>query len=196
MSWFLQEFSNSIADTDKESKPVRAVIPVEISPVKFRDWNQKAKDADMLMEDWIIKLVDQAAGDDERTANIADFPEAPSFELPFYGSVAAGEQITTQLEGETAKVSKSYPTGYFVVEVNGESMMPTLDDGERIVCETKEHTPADGKVCIVSDGHGSCVKRFDRKRKAFVSDNLEFPDLTPISEVTLQGYYVETLPSE
>ena len=128
-------------------------------------------------------------------SHVDEVNKTVSFPLPFYGAAAAGEQVSSQLEGETVQVAKEYPSGYFVVEVNGQSMEPTLQDGSRIVCEPKEFSPANGKVYVVSDGQGSSVKRYDGKKKAFVSDNKNFPDLTPVGEVKIQGLYVETIPA-
>lgn len=118
--------------------------------------------------------------------------ESQGFELPFLGAVAAGEPVAAALN-ETVPTSKKFPEGFFVVEVNGRSMEPTLPDGSRIVCEPKEFTPANGAICIISDGQGSSVKRFDRAKKAYVSDNPDFPDLVAVGEVKLQGVFVEII---
>jgi SOS-response transcriptional repressor LexA len=143
---------------------------------------QKAED---LYHDAVIDFVD----------NLLTIDKTSNFEIPFHGYAAAGSPIVSQLNGETVCLAKKYPPGYFVIEVNGHSMEPTIPDGCRIVCEPKEYTPKHGKVCVISDGHGSSLKRYDGKRKAFVSDNPAFPDFTPVDEVKLQGYFVEVLPS-
>lgn len=124
-------------------------------------------------------------------------PSTITFTLPFLGAVAAGQPVEAPRHRETITVNKPYPEGTFVVEVNGESMHPTLRDGDRIVIEGSTQarpkiSPKDGKICVVSNGSGSLVKLFDRKR-GFVSINRNFPDVVPSDELRLQGYYIETL---
>lgn len=149
-----------------------------------------------------LAVLDLEAGNSPASQDLANSEIAPevgkivTFELPFYGYAAAGTPVISQLTGETSHVFKKYPAGYFVIAVNGQSMEPTLPDGSRIVCEPREYTPKHGKICIISDGYGSSVKRYDGKRKAFVSDNPEYPDFTPVDEVKLQGYFVELLSEE
>lgn len=176
------------------------VINLEVSPEKFDQWNRASLEAGLIIRDWAIQGLDRMAR--EEFAKVTDFPKVAedeatyhAFTLPFYGAAAAGSQVTSQIKGDTLTTSKKYPAGYFIIEVNGQSMEPTLPDGSRIICEPKEYTPKNGKICIISDGHGSSVKRYDGKRKVFVSDNPEFPDFTPVDEVKLQGYFVEVLPS-
>lgn len=159
--------------------------------------------------EWIVQRIrdylaflDADAGNSSASLDLATLDNVPeagkivTFELPFLGYAAAGSPVISQLTGETSHVPKKYPAGYFVVAINGQSMEPTLPDGSRIVCEPREYTPKHGKICIISDGHGSSVKRYDGKRKAFVSDNPDFPDFTPVDEVKLQGYFVEILPED
>jgi repressor LexA len=117
--------------------------------------------------------------------------------LPFLGVVAAGQPVEAPRHQETITVHKPYPEGAFVAEVSGASMEPTLYDGDRIVIEgatvaRPKISPKDGKICVVSNGLGSLVKLFDRKR-GFVSINPRFPDVVPSDELRLQGYYLETL---
>ena len=54
-------------------------------------------------------------------------------------------------------------------------------------------TPKYGKPCIVSDGQGSYLKKWNSKRKVFESVNPDFNDVTPGAEAKLQGYPVEKL---
>jgi SOS-response transcriptional repressor LexA len=122
---------------------------------------------------------------------------SPIYTLPFLGAVAAGQPIEAPRNNETISVPKAYPLGHYVVEVNGASMEPDLHDGDRLLIEGSttarpKLSPKNGKICVVSDGTGSLIKLFDRKR-GFVSLNPAYPDVVPTDELRLQGYYVETL---
>lgn len=111
--------------------------------------------------------------------------------LPFVGQVAAGSPLSSEFE-EVVKVSRDYGEGYFVVEVNGASMEPELQDGDLIVVKGSDaYTPANGRVCVVSDGTGSSVKKWNRRAGLFESLNPDFPDLEPTEDLVFQGYYVE-----
>jgi SOS-response transcriptional repressor LexA len=185
---FMEQYD---AERDIEAEHLD-VINLEISAERFDAWNRAALAEGKIIRDWAVEGLDRLAK--AEFAKIASFESVSLFELPLFGLAAAGSPIVSQLVGETVAVPKKFPDGYFVIEVNGHSMEPTLPDGCRIVCEPREYIPKHGKVCIISDGHGSSVKRYDGKRKAFVSDNPAFPDFTPVDEVKLQGYFVEILP--
>ena len=119
-----------------------------------------------------------------------DEVEPMTFPAPFYGAVAAGEPVEVPLN-EEIMIGEECPPDHFVVEVNGESMEPTLMDGDRILCDGHEkYTPRHGAICIISDGHGSSVKRWNRKKGVFESDNPDYPDLVLGDECKLQGYFV------
>lgn len=116
--------------------------------------------------------------------------EAGGFTLPYLGAVAAGDPVADEL-AEVVTVRKNYPKGHFVVRVTGESMLPELEDGDLIVVDGRDaHTPGTGRVCVVSDGRGSVVKRWNRKRGVFESLNENFADLVPGEETIFQGYFV------
>ena len=119
--------------------------------------------------------------------------EEVSYSLPYLGSVAAGEAVDIVAEDEDeVRVWRRFPKGHFVVRVTGESMLPELEDGDLIVVDSRDcFTPAHGRLCVVSEGRGSVVKRWDRKRGVFESLNREFADLEPSEETVFQGYFVE-----
>jgi len=123
--------------------------------------------------------------------------EEVSYSLPYLGSVAAGEAVDIVAEDEDeVRVWRRFPKGHFVVRVTGESMLPELEDGDLIVVDSRDcFTPAHGRLCVVSEGRGSVVKRWDRKRGVFESLNREFADLEPSEETVFQGYFVEKVES-
>jgi len=118
---------------------------------------------------------------------------AASHVLPFLGAVAAGEPVEAP-RNETLPVPKEYEPGHFVVEINGRSGEPKFHDGERWIVDGRNcYTPKSGKPCIVSDGSGSYLKKWNRKSGVFEPINPEFPDVIPGEEAKLQGYPVEKL---
>jgi len=122
-----------------------------------------------------------------------DPAEVIPFTLPFLGAVAAGEPVEAP-RNETLSVPKSFPKGHFIVEINGRSGEPKFQDGERWVIDGRDcYTPKSGKPCIVSDGAGSYLKKWNRKRGVFESINPDFPDVLPGEEAQLQGYPVARL---
>lgn len=113
------------------------------------------------------------------------------YSLPYLGAVAAGAQVDAEV-AESVAVPRPYERGHFVVRVSGESMEPELEDGDLIVVDGRDaHTPGHGRVCVVSDGSGSSVKVWNRRRRVFESINPEHPDLEAGDEVVFRGYYVE-----
>lgn len=180
--------------------PAPIVLPdrvtIECQPEERRKWDKAAKTQQQDMDGWIVSSLNRCADLQLLLPKPSARPEPETlrFELPMLGLAAAGSPVASQLVGETVAVPRKYPAGYFVVEVNGQSMEPTLPDGCRIVCEPREYSPKHGKICVISDGYGASVKRYDGQRQAFVSDNPAFPDFTPLGDVKLQGYYVEILP--
>ena len=124
------------------------------------------------------------------TEAVADIP---IFELPFLGAVAAGEPVSAPLD-ELCPVPKNYGPGHYIVEINGQSAEPEFMDGDKWVIRAIETgTPKQGIPCIVSDGAGSYLKKWNRKTKAFESINAGFNDVTPGEEAKLQGYPVAKL---
>ena len=139
-------------------------------------------------------IVDQAKPDSVTVSNVTDFPKPATTYIPFYGAVAAGQPVTSQRDGETLEVPGNYdPARFFVVEINGQSAEPDFQDGDRWVIDAKDSggTPAHGKPCVVSDGYGSYLKKFNRKSGMFESINPKFSDVLPVEGATFQGYPVK-----
>jgi SOS-response transcriptional repressor LexA len=116
-----------------------------------------------------------------------------AFKLPFLGAVAAGEPVCAP-QNETVMASRQFPRGHFVVEINGRSAEPLFMDGDRwVISPVETGTPKQGVPCVVSDGSGSYLKKWNPKRRVFESINPDFDDVIPGEEAKLQGYPVEKL---
>ena len=125
-----------------------------------------------------------------REANQAKVAE-DVYTLPFLGEVAAGKKGGEEF-AETMQVGRDYGKGHFVVRVSGDSMEPELASGDLIVVKGSDiYTPANGRICVVSDGAGSSVKKWNRRRGLFESLNPDYPDLEPTEDLVFQGYFVE-----
>lgn len=111
--------------------------------------------------------------------------------LPFLGEVAAGEPLPTDFDEEVS-VTKNYPKDHYVTRVSGKSMEPLLQSGDLIIVDARnKYSPANGRVCVVSDGTGSSVKKWNRRKNLFESLNPDYPDLEPTEDLVFQGYFVE-----
>lgn len=180
------------------------VLPLSMARELFRRaeasgyGNDPNKYASMLLAK--VLQSDPFHAEDPPGENITPMPreaeegaEYRAFTLPFLGAVAAGEPVESP-RNDTIEVAQQWPTGHFVVEVNGRSAEPDYPDGSRWIVDGRDKfTPKDGAVCVVSDGSGSYLKRWNRKRGVFESVNPEFNDVLPGEEAKLQGYPVERI---
>lgn len=173
------------------------VIQVEVE--EFNAWEKIAihQTPPQTVTDWALQAIKDACLADTASKIEPVSLHQPSnliaFELPFFGAVAAGEPVSATLE-ETVTVPREYPPGHFVVQINGRSGEPQFMDGERWVIDGRDcFTPKKGKPCVVSDGYGSYLKKWNPKRQAFESINPAFNDVIPLADAKLQGYPVEKL---
>lgn len=158
---------------------------------------QAALASGVTVREWAKRILNEAAEIDTPALAREIMAQNPSnllpFELPFLGSVAAGEPVSATLE-ETVAVPRAYPPGHFVIQINGHSGEPQFMDGERWVIDGRDcFTPKKDKPCVVSDGYGSYLKKWNPKRQAFESINPAFNDVIPLADAKLQGYPVEKL---
>lgn len=100
-------------------------------------------------------------------------------ELPVYGKAAAGNgyiNMTNILRTEyiTVLPGEDFPYGAFIVEVCGESMFPTLLDGDfAIVDPNCNDVNMNNQICVVTYNGQTYIKRISIKEKFVVlmSDN-------------------------
>jgi len=118
----------------------------------------------------------------------------------FFGSVAAGQPVETQLIGETLSIRSSLdPHSHAAVEVNGQSAEPEFMDGDRWLIELvppgQTFTAKNNKPAVFADENGCYLKKFDRKNKKLVSVNSNHPEVVPGDSMRLVGYPVEMVQS-
>lgn len=196
------------ADEELEAQKNRLSAPdlerfsIECEIAEFDAFNRAAMKHGSIVREWALEVLKAAAQSDQSTdvptgkKEEGEEEEADNllpFELPFLGAVAAGEPVEAP-RSETVSVGKEYAAGHFVVEINGRSGEPEFYDGERWIIDGRNaYTPKNGKPCIVSDGFGSYLKKWNRTRGVFESINPDFPDVIPAEGAKFQGYPVEKL---
>lgn len=199
----LQKALSDAIEKEESAQRASVRLPDQLAlaptPDEFDAWDRASRAAKAeTLKKWAIDELNKAAAAWSASKVIsitkgATEQAADIIELPFLGAVAAGEPVSATLH-ETVVVPREYPDGHFVVEINGRSGEPQFMDGERWVIDGRDcFTPKKGKPCIVSDGYGSYLKKWNPKRQVFESINPEFNDVLPLAEAKLQGYPVAKL---
>jgi len=115
----------------------------------------------------------------------AGFPESPA-DMDVVGYVLVSKE-TFQKGGK------------FSVQVRGDSMEPTLHDGDFVVFKTYVGDGSDipsGKVVVVRNHYGELiVKRLTRVNGSIVltSDNPKYPPMQPSADLQIVGVAVEAI---
>lgn len=117
-------------------------------------------------------------------------------DIPVYGSIAAGYPDGVepggavgrlQMDFETAGVRKARQA--FAVKVRGESMLDAgIHDGDIVIVEKR--LAEDGEIVAALIDNETTLKRYIAKAgKApyLKAENASYPDLFPVSELTIQG---------
>ena len=118
-------------------------------------------------------------------------------------AAAAGEGIIIEGEHETGKlafradwlrsVTRARPDELAVVTVRGDSMHPTLADGDTILVDLTQRAPAADGIYVVRYGEYVLVKRLlidpVRRQVTIACDNPSYPPLSPVrpDEVDVAG---------
>lgn len=154
---------------DKLDKILMALGASDKEIEKFYDMQDYEKTPDS-----IKKKLEEKAKIEE--ANIA---QVQMIELPVYGRAAAGNgyinmENIIRTEYLVAIPGEDFPKGAFIAEVYGESMFPTLLDGDFAIvdpdCNDKN---INNQICVVTYNGQTFIKRVVRKEKYVVlmSDN-------------------------
>lgn len=77
------------------------------------------------------------------------------------------------------------PNNTYLIRVRGNSMQPTLQAGDILIVKT-DIDLKDNAIGIVSINNTDyTVKRFNKKKKTFISDNTEYPNIEIKDEDTI-----------
>jgi SOS-response transcriptional repressor LexA len=171
---------------DRESERAEQPAPpmslvAEVDLERFDTYNRAALSEGMIIRDWMIKVLDQAARRDMDAGmnidplSIAKFPKAAedqaeyrskSYWIDLHGGVAAGAQITSQVVPEPIPVDKQYPSDHYALRVFGQSCEPKIPDGSTIVVKAMVNGgyPRIGTIVVYSDATGSALKEFGYRK--------------------------------
>lgn len=103
--------------------------------------------------------------------------------LPVYGKVSAGRgYINFDSPDYTMPIAKgAFSRRSFFVEVSGDSMSPTIEDGEFALVDPDEKEYIKNKIYVVTYDGESFIKRLEFKNKLNIvtlkSDNPEYEDI-------------------
>lgn len=122
-----------------------------------------------------------------RNENIA---QVQTIQLPVYGRAAAGNgyinmENIIRMEYLTVIPGEDFPKGAFITEVYGESMFPTLLDGDFAIvdpdCNDKN---INNQICVVTYNGQTFIKRILKKEKYIIlmSDN---PDRVKYEDIVI-----------
>ena len=142
------------------------------------------------------KIVDMILNEEYNRCQTAQEQEQDNIiNLPYYyGGVSAGTGIPSIDE---YKVLRQVPRtaltekADFIVQVNGDSMLPTFSDGDLLLIKSQQSVEVGEVGIFVVEGSEMYVKRFGGDR--LIPDNKKYPDI-PISEDTVcQGKVIGKL---
>ena len=107
----------------------------------------------------------------------------------YFGGVQAGfpspaeDFVNKKLSLDEKYISN--PNNTFIIKVRGNSMHPTLQLGDILIVKS-DLDLKDGNIAIVSiNNNDYTVKRYSKKKKTFVADNLEYPNIEVLEEDTI-----------
>ncbi|MEG3014122.1 MAG: S24 family peptidase [Cetobacterium sp.] len=119
--------------------------------------------------------------------------------LPILGKAAAGMghvnfEDNVKMEILNSISSDEIPRGAFMVEVTGNSMFPTLSDGDLVILDpkAKDKEVIQGKVCVLTYHDQTYIKRvkFQDGTVRLISDNL---DKKKYSDIVIKDEELEYL---
>lgn len=120
--------------------------------------------------------------DDPREVHVA--------ELPYFEAVPAGGIDTADETGETYPVLRHRAkAGRVVVKVAGQSMYPTIWDGDLVLVDTAQQTPRSGSIVVARANGGWTLKRIRRTRSLWflTGDNPQVPPIEVEEDLEVLG---------
>ena len=134
--------------------------------------------------DWLLKGKGQVEGDEPEIAETDGFIAVPSVEIT--ASMGGGQILSDEVEdGEPYHFKNSWitrrlradPANLRIMHVEGDSMMPTLHDGDVVLVDLARALPTPPGIFVLFDGMGLVAKRLehipnsDPPRVRVISDN-------------------------
>ncbi|MCQ8213059.1 S24 family peptidase [Cetobacterium somerae] len=171
---FVERFIEKFIKTDKEADEIRYIVAYDRTP----DLIKRKLDANL---------------------NTNDQKKAEIIKLPVLGKAAAGLghvnfEDNTRMEVLASIPATEVPRDAFMVEVTGDSMFPTLSDGDLVIINPlKKHMQnIDGKVCVLSYHDQTYIKRvkINKNEIRLISDN---SDKKQYSDIVIIGEELEYL---
>lgn len=153
---FVERFIEKFIETDKEADEIRYIVAYDRTP------------------DLIKRRLD-GNNQDEKNKQQAEI-----ITLPLLGKAAAGLghinfEDNTRMEVLSSISNVELPKDAYLVEVSGDSMFPTLSDGDLVIINPvqKQMRMVDGKVCVFSYHDQTYIKRLkiSKNEVRLVSDN-------------------------
>ncbi len=134
------------------------------------------------------------------------FPESLEREeivdIPLYGNIAAGyaqdateeKEAVVSVDVRSLGLSHSRSDKRFALRVSGESMIEAhICDGDTVILEQREPRHGDIVAALI-DGESTLKRFLIEDGKAYLkAENENYPDLTPINELSAQGVMVGLL---
>lgn len=133
--------------------------------------------SDYINEDWLLDGKGQMEKADRRSTR----PHIPA-DKAVVAAGFVGSAIGSVLEGECEvhPVMAPFPWYDFTIEVSGDSMEPTLQDGDIIACEwlPRDAEYKKGKIYVLDTNEGAVVKRITNDGNVIHchSDNPKYKD--------------------
>lgn len=171
---FVERFIEKFIKTDKEADEIRYIVAYDRTP------------------DLIKQKLDE-------NLNTNNQKKAEIIKLPVLGKAAAGLghvnfEDNTRMEILASIPTTDVPRDAFMVEVTGDSMFPTLSDGDLVIINPlKKHMQnIDGKVCVLSYHDQTYIKRvkINKNEIRLISDNI---DKKQYSDIVIIGEELEYL---
>lgn len=182
-------------------------------------WERGKNEPDLKTIEKLAKVLDKPpewlafAVNESLTEPLAFIPEmnvrAPSggpgmLEVHLQGGESGSQEMTVRKFGfprdEFRQLLGVAPNGVVVVEVIGDSMMPTLVPGERVFVDTNDRRASPPGIFVVWDGLGLVLKRVeyvaqsDPPRVRILSDNPRYDSYErELGEAAIQGRVIGSL---
>lgn len=117
-------------------------------------------------------------------------------DVPVFGSIAAGYpdlvesgDAVERLQVDTSTLRRGAGRHSFALRVRGESMIDAgINDGDTVIVDPRP--PRDGEVVVALIDGSSTLKRFikpHREPPFLRSENRDFPEMHPATELIIQG---------